>query len=72
MIFVNNDRDPAEGFLLCQQIPTHSKADCYDAMGKWMIMYYSDKEQRNKVCSVISQEYYKSCADASLDGIKLL
>jgi len=72
MIFVSNDRDPLEGFLFCNIIPDHSKADCYDAMGKWFIMYYPDREQREKVCSDVPQEYYENCANASLDGIKLL
>jgi len=73
MILVNNDRDPSEGFVFCQNIPDHSKTDCYDALGKWVIMLYPDIDQRKEACSNIDDlEYLQTCVDASLEGIKLL
>jgi len=73
MIHVNNDRDPSEGFVFCKNIPDHSKTDCYDALGKWIVMLYPEGDQRIEACSNIDDlVYYQICINASLEGIRLL
>ena len=73
MTLINNDRDPSEGFIFCQNIPYSSKTDCYDALGKWILMLYPNLEQRKTACSSAENlEYAQICIDASLDSIKLL
>jgi len=73
MILVNTNRDPTLGFYFCNVIPDNSKTDCYDALGKWIIMLYPEGEQRTKECSKVDDPvYFQTCINASLEGIRLL
>ena len=76
MILVNWDRDPSIGFVFCENIPNHSKIDCFDALGKWIIMLHSEENKRIELCSNIENieniVYFKTCTNASLEEIRLL
>lgn len=72
MILVNNDRNPEEGFVFCKYIPDTAKEDCYDGLGKWIIMLHPNDEQRSKECSrAESLDYYAICMNASLENMRL-
>lgn len=73
MTLVNNDQGPSLGFRFCEIIPDNSKTDCYDALGKWIIMLYPEGDQRTKACSNVDElVYFQTCINASLEGIRLL
>jgi len=62
-----------KGFEFCKFLPLEFKENCYDGIGKWIIMLHSSQEQREIECSKAeSVEYSKVCINASLDNIDFL
>ena len=72
MTFINNDH-PLGGFDFCKAIPDFAKEDCYDGLGKWVIMIHSSDMEREKMCShAESERYFTTCMNATLENISLL
>jgi hypothetical protein len=70
---VNGNKNPDIGFSFCTHIPQEYKFDCYDGLGKWVKMLYSEDEKRNLECDKAENfEYSQICRQASFDSIKLL
>jgi len=68
-----SNRGTDQGFEYCKFLPNEFKKDCYDVMGKWIIMFYSSDQERKTQCSKAENlEFSKVCIDASLDDIVLL
>ena len=73
MTLVNFNSNPERGFNFCKLVPEEFKSDCYDALGRWVIMLYPTKEGRTAECSMSeNSEYFDVCMDASLESLKLL
>jgi len=67
------NRGTNQGFEYCKFLPIEFKEDCYDGMGKWIIMFYSSDKERESECSKAENlEFSKVCINASLDNIALL
>ena len=67
---VNQGDDPSLGFEFCSLIPSQYKADCYDALGQWILMIAPSETQQTILClKAENQEYRDICKNASLDGI---
>jgi len=72
LTYVNN-KGTDEGFELCTKIPEEAKSECYDGMGKWILMKYSSEEEREKEClKAENSEFSEICNNANLDDILLL
>lgn len=57
----------------CKFIPGEFKADCYEALGRWILMLESTSEGRRDECSKAeNQEYADICMRANLDDLKVL
>jgi len=68
-----SNRGTDQGFEYCKFLPTEFKKDCYDVMGKWIIMFYSSDQERRTQCSKAENlEFSKVCINASLDVVILL
>ncbi len=68
-----SNRGTDQGFEYCKFLPIEFKTDCYDVMGKWIIMFYSSDQERKTQCSKAENlEFSKVCINASLDNIILL
>ena len=62
-----------KGFEYCKFLPLEFKENCYDGIGKWIIMLHSLPEQREKECSKAENaDYSRICTNASLDNMTLL
>ncbi len=73
MTVVNGNTDPTNGFKYCQFLPEEYKADCYDAVGRWVIMLQPTEEKRKLECiRAENSHYFDVCMSASLDSLKLL
>jgi len=72
LTFVNN-RGTEEGFEFCSVIPDEYKFECYDGMGKWILMKHSDDKDRKDECSKArNPSYTEICNKASLEDILLV
>jgi len=72
LTFVNN-RGTDEGFEFCSMIPDEYKFECYDGIGKWILMKHSDDKDRKDECSkATNPEYTEICNNASLEDILLV
>jgi len=72
LTFVNNTGTD-EGFEFCSMIPDEYKFDCYDGMGKWIIMKHAeDKDRKNECSKAANQSYIEICNNASLEDILLV
>ena len=68
-----NERGIDESFEFCKLIPEEFKPDCYDGMGKWIVMLHATDEGRESDCSKAeNSEYVDVCVKASLENIILL
>jgi len=69
MILVN-ERGLDEAFEYCKLIPEEYKADCYDGMGKWILMLHATDQGRETDCSrAENSKYVDVCMNASLENI---
>ena len=67
------NRGTDQGFEYCQFLPIEFKEECYNGMGKWIIMLHSLENERERDCSKAENlEFSKVCINASLDDIALL
>ena len=67
------NRGTGQGFEYCKFLPIEFKEECYNGMGKWIIMLYSSDLDREIECSKAENlEFSKVCINASLDNIALL
>jgi len=68
-----NERGIEESFEFCKLIPEQFKEDCYDGIGKWILMLHATDEGRERDCSKAeNSEYVDVCIKASLENIILL
>lgn len=68
-----SNRGTDQGFEYCKFLPIEFKKDCYDVMGKWIIMFYSSQIERETQCSKAeNMEFSKICINTSLDDFTLL
>ena len=73
MTVVNGNTNPEQGFLFCKLLPEHYKADCYDAVGRWVIMLQPTDGRRSVEClKAENSDYFDICMNASLESLKLL
>lgn len=73
MTVVNRDTNIDKGFQFCSLSQEDFKANCYDAMGKWIMMLYSTQQERENECSKAeNQDYFAICMNANLDNIAIL
>lgn len=73
MTMVNVNDNPSVGFEFCKLLPTQYKKDCYESLGKWVLMINPSKEFREQQCSKAdTKENSNICINANFDGIKLL
>jgi len=73
MTIVNFDTNPEPGFNFCKLVPEEFKSDCYDALGRWVIMLHPTEEGRTGECvKAENSEYFDVCMNASLESLKLL
>ena len=73
MTIVNGNTNPERGFTFCNNLPSEFKTDCYDAMGRWIIMLYPTDTGRAIECAnAESSEYFDICMNASLESLALL
>ena len=73
MTVVNGNTNPEQGFLFCKLLPEQYKIDCYDAVGRWVIMLQPTDERRTVECiKAENREYFDICMNASLESLKLL
>jgi len=72
MTIVNVNTNPKGGFAFCKDLPQEFKAECYDAVGRWVIMLHPSDEGRTVEClKAENSEYFDICMDASLESLKL-
>jgi len=73
MTLVNGNKNPDIGFSFCSHLSQEYKESCYDGLGKWVKMLYSDNVKRDAECAKAENfEFATVCRQASFDGIKLL
>ena len=73
MTLVNGDTNPKLGFQFCSLIPEEFKVDCYDGLGRWVLMLHSTDEGRSTEClRAENSDYFEICMNASLESLKLL
>lgn len=73
MTIVNFNTNPESGFNFCKLLPEEFKSDCYDAVGRWVIMLRPTDEGRTIECiRAENQDYFEICMNASLESLKLL
>jgi len=73
MTIVNGNTNPEVGFQFCNLLPEHYKVDCYDAVGRWVIMLQPTDERRMVECTKAeNSDYLDICMNASLESLKLL
>jgi len=73
MTLVNGNKNPDIGFSFCSHLSQEYKESCYDGLGKWVKMLYSDNVKRDSECTKAeNSEFVLVCRQASFDGIKLL
>jgi hypothetical protein len=73
MTLVNLNENPQIGFEFCKSLPEKFKTDCYDGLGKWIIMISDDSQKRSELCSRAENEkYFEICSNVTLDNIELL
>ena len=62
-----------KGFEFCKFLPLEFKEDCYEVLGKWILMSYTSNEQREYACAKAeSMEYSKVCINSNLENIVFL
>lgn len=62
-----------KGFEFCKFLPLEFKENCYEGIGKWIIMLYSSHQQREEECSKAENlEYSRVCIDVNLENIDFL
>ena len=68
-----NNRGTDEGFEFCRMVPDEYKFECYDGIGKWILMKHSDEKDRKNECSkATNPAYTEICNKASLEDILLV
>lgn len=73
MTLINRNSDMDSGFQFCSIVNESYKTDCYDALGKWLIMLYSSDEKRSGECLRSESFFYQDvCNNASVSDITLL
>jgi hypothetical protein len=73
MTLVNGNKNPDIGFSFCSHLSQEYKESCYDGLGKWVKMLYSDDAKREAQCAKAeNSEFATVCSKASFDGIKLI
>ncbi len=72
LTLVNVNRNTDFGFSFCSNLPLEYKFDCYDGLGKWVKMLYSDNLNIDIQCQKAENfEYSQICSQASFESIKL-
>jgi len=73
MTIVNGNSNPDLGFAFCTDLPSEFKAECYDALGRWVMMLHPQDLGRTIDCvKAENSEFFDICMNASLESIKLL
>ena len=72
MTLINRNSDMDRGFEFCNIVQKEFKNDCYDALGKWLLMLHNEEEKRVIECSKSENEFYQVCMNAKLDELQLL
>ena len=73
VISILDHRGIDQAFEFCKILPEQFKVDCYDGMGKWVLMLHSTADGRAKECSKAeSSKYFEICMKADLEALRLL
>lgn len=68
-----NNLGTDRAFEFCKYIPGEFKADCYEALGRWILMLEPTTEGRKQECSKAeNKEYADICMSVNLEDLKLL
>jgi len=75
LTIVNAGTKTDRGFSFCKTLPTEFKNDCYDGIGKWIILLSKDLSgefRRQECAKAESQQYSEICLNANLEDSLLI
>jgi len=71
---INAGTETDKGFSFCKALPSEFKNDCYDGMGKWIILLSKNLNDgfRQQECAKAESQYSETCLNASLENSPLI
>ena len=75
LTIVNVNTNTDRGFSFCKLLPEQYKKDCYDGLGRWILMLQENQgdQLRKEECAKSENDnYFKVCMNSSLESIILL